>query len=158
MRNINDDIDYLSVEEKPSLKGVKSDLKKGKALQQCMLKMWTKHFHTATIMNQFEAITCPFFMPAEETHGASFARLLTAVLSLKRVVLLNYTKLNRLLQPKYNHEIEMMRFSIDNEDLLLRSDSSAGLDLQDKQNMGNLVVDCIDNALEEEMSTAIKDA
>lgn len=57
LRNINNDIDYLSIEEKPSLKGVKSDVKKGKILQQCMLKLWTKCFQTPTIMSQFEAIT-----------------------------------------------------------------------------------------------------
>jgi hypothetical protein len=33
LRNISDDNDYVSVEEKSSRKGVKSDIKKGKALQ-----------------------------------------------------------------------------------------------------------------------------
>jgi hypothetical protein len=32
LRNINDDNDYLSTEEKASLKGVKSDMRKGKTL------------------------------------------------------------------------------------------------------------------------------
>lgn len=57
-RNINDDVDYLSVEEKPGLKGVKSDLKKGNILQQYMLKKWTKRLQKAGVMDQFEAITC----------------------------------------------------------------------------------------------------
>lgn len=58
LRNINDDIDYPSIEEKPSLKEVKTNIEKGKILQQCMLKMWAKHFQTPTIISQFEAITC----------------------------------------------------------------------------------------------------
>lgn len=41
LRSINDDNDYLSAEEKPSLKGVKGDMKKGKALQKAMLRKHT---------------------------------------------------------------------------------------------------------------------
>lgn len=38
LRNINDDNDYLSEEEKPGLKGMKSDIRKVKALQKAMLR------------------------------------------------------------------------------------------------------------------------
>jgi len=58
LQNMNDDVDYLSVEEKPSLKGAKSDLKKRRILQQYMLKKWTKHLGKANVTDQFEAITC----------------------------------------------------------------------------------------------------
>lgn len=58
LRNINDNNDYLSAEEKPSLKGVKSDMKKGIALQKAMLRKWTGRLGSVEIMKQIEAITC----------------------------------------------------------------------------------------------------
>ncbi|EIE77204.1 hypothetical protein RO3G_01908 [Rhizopus delemar RA 99-880] len=58
LRNINDDNDYLLAEEKSSLKGVKSDMKKGKALQKAMLRKWTGRLGSVEIMKQLEAITC----------------------------------------------------------------------------------------------------
>lgn len=183
LRNINDDVDYLSVEEKPSLKGVKSDLKKGKILQQYMLKKWTKRLRKANVMDQFEAITCQweglklmifgtkfvseknmvtyrkgtFFFPAEETHAASFARLLLAIVSLKRLVLLNYSKLNATLEAKYRYEIEMAKFSSDDDkdDIQLRSDSTAGWDPEVEDN--DWIDDTIDLGLKEEVLSALKD-
>ncbi|KAI8984555.1 hypothetical protein BDF20DRAFT_860530 [Mycotypha africana] len=58
LRNVNDDNDYLSAEEKPGLKGVKSDLKKGKALQKAMLRKWRGNIGSMQIMKHLEAITC----------------------------------------------------------------------------------------------------
>ncbi|CAO3645412.1 unnamed protein product [Mucor hiemalis] len=127
LRNINDDNDYLSSEEKPSLKGVKSDMKKGKVLQKAMLRKWTGRLGSVKIMQELEAITCQwqglklivfgtrfiskdhlityrkdtFSVPKDESHAASFAHLLAAVLSLRRLVYLNYTKLNIILEAKY---------------------------------------------------------
>ncbi|KAI8063437.1 uncharacterized protein B0P05DRAFT_555882 [Gilbertella persicaria] len=182
LRNINDGVDYLSVEEKPGLKGVKSDLKKGKILQQCMLKKWTKCLQKLGVMDQFEAITCQweglklsiygtkfvsknnmityikgtFAFPAEETHAASFARLLLAVLSLKRLVMINYSKLNAALETKYRYEIEMAKFSTDDDidETQLRSDSTAGWDIEEDNDW--MVDDETDYILREEVLSVLK--
>ncbi|KAI9256288.1 hypothetical protein EDC94DRAFT_493886, partial [Helicostylum pulchrum] len=58
LRNINDDSDYLSTEEKPSLKGVKGDMEKGKILQRVMLRNWTGRLGSENIMKELEAISC----------------------------------------------------------------------------------------------------
>ena len=50
LRNINDDNDYHSAE--PSLKGVKGDMKKGKALQKAMLRKWTGRLGSVEIMKK----------------------------------------------------------------------------------------------------------
>jgi hypothetical protein len=57
-RNVNDDLDYTSAEEKPGRKGVKVDIEKGRLLQIAMLRKWTAHLGSDNIMNQLEAITC----------------------------------------------------------------------------------------------------
>lgn len=57
LRNLNDDTDYLSAEEKPGLKGVKKDIGKGKVLQQAMLRKWFKHVGDSKVTH-LEAITC----------------------------------------------------------------------------------------------------
>ncbi|KAI7898814.1 uncharacterized protein BX663DRAFT_489759 [Cokeromyces recurvatus] len=128
LRNINDDNDYLSTEEKPNLK-------EGKALQKAMLRKWTSRLGSTEIMKQLEAITCQwkdtFSVPKNENHTASFAHVLAAVLSLRRLVYLNYTKLNTILEAKYAHELEKMYFSSDNE-LYFRSDSSADEEQQEE--------------------------
>lgn len=46
-RSLIDDIDYLSAEEKPGLKGVKTDLGKGKALQMAMPRKWAQYVGNA---------------------------------------------------------------------------------------------------------------
>ncbi|KAG1166784.1 hypothetical protein G6F55_005953 [Rhizopus delemar] len=153
LRNINDDNDYLLAEEKSSLKGVKSDMKKGKALQKAMLRKWTGRLGSVEIMKQLEAITCQwqglkltvyckrfiskdhlvtyrkgsFAVSKDEFHAASFAHVLVAVLSLRRLVYSNYTKLNIILEAKYAHELETMYFSSDDE-INFRSDSTADLE------------------------------
>ncbi|KAI7897043.1 uncharacterized protein EV154DRAFT_546908 [Mucor mucedo] len=58
-------------------------------------------------------------------HGASFARLLADVLSLSRLVYLNYKKLNSLLQTKQSYSLEQLYFSEDDENILFKSDSNA---------------------------------
>ncbi|KAI7894093.1 uncharacterized protein EV154DRAFT_579780 [Mucor mucedo] len=57
LRNLNDDTDYLSAEEKPGVKGVKKDISKGKALQLAMLRKWAQYVGNSRISN-LEAITC----------------------------------------------------------------------------------------------------
>ncbi|EIE81154.1 hypothetical protein RO3G_05859 [Rhizopus delemar RA 99-880] len=57
LRNLNDDTDYFSAEEKPGVKGVKKDISKGKTLQMAMLRKWTQYVGNSRISN-LEAITC----------------------------------------------------------------------------------------------------
>ncbi|GAN04164.1 hypothetical protein MAM1_0056c03624 [Mucor ambiguus] len=65
-------------------------------------------------------------MPKDENHIASFANVLAAVLSLRRLVYLNYGKLNTILVAKYAHQSDTTHFSIDNESNF-RFDSTEGL-------------------------------
>lgn len=58
LRNLNDEKDLLTVEEKPTRKGVKSDMAKGKILQRLMLKDGCRRIGSEEIMTRFEAITC----------------------------------------------------------------------------------------------------
>jgi hypothetical protein len=176
LRSLNDDTDYLSAEEKPGLKGVKKDIGKGKTLQMAMLRKWTQYVVNSRISN-FEAITYQwqgvklqiigtkyisqnhsisynkgvFVVPKIVNNLASFAQTLAAVLSLKRLVYFNYSKINIILETKRQHDIEFMHFQggeID-DDILLRSDSTAGYDsINDEQ--------IIDFDLEEDIKEALK--
>ncbi|KAI8076927.1 hypothetical protein BDF21DRAFT_464131 [Thamnidium elegans] len=122
-----------------------------------MLRKWTDRLGSVEIMKQLEAITCQwqglkltlygtrfisedhlvtykkgsFSVPKDETHAASFAHVLAAVLSLRRLVYTNYTKLNVIMEAKYAHELETMHFSSDDE-TFFRSDSTADLEHQDE--------------------------
>lgn len=98
-----------------------------------------------------------FVFPAEETHAASFVRLLLAIVSLKRLVLLNYSKLNATLETKYRHEIEMAKFSSDddNDEIQLRSDSTDGWGSEVEDN-GWIIDDIIDPTLKEEVLSVLK--
>lgn len=148
-RNLNDKSDYTTAEEKPGRKGVKKDMKKGKALQSLMLKDWSQKIGSDKLISQFEAITCQwegtkltifatrqlskktslvykkgtFSMPKSVSHMAEFSRLILAVLSLRRLVLRNYRMLNMILEAKRRNQIEMLSFDED-VDYLLRSDST----------------------------------
>lgn len=120
LRSINDNNDYLSAEEKPDLKSVKSDIRKEKALQKAMLRKWTDRLRSVETMKQLEAIACQwqrlklilydtrfisedhlvtykkgsFSVPKDEIHAASFVHVVAAALSLRRLVYANYTKLH----------------------------------------------------------------
>ncbi|KAI8077126.1 hypothetical protein BDF21DRAFT_385000 [Thamnidium elegans] len=176
LRNLNDDTDYLSAEEKPGLKGVKKDIGKGKTLQMAMLRKWTQYVGNSRISN-LEAITCQwqgvklqiigtkyisqnhsisynkgvFVVPKIVNNLASFAQTLAAVLSLKRLVYLNYRKINVILEAKRRHDIEFMHFQGDetDDDILLRSDSTAGYDSNSDEQI-------IDFDLEEDITEAIQ--
>ncbi|KAL4214189.1 hypothetical protein AB4K20DRAFT_1879200 [Rhizopus microsporus] len=51
-----------------------------------------------------------FCMPKNESQCVPFAILLAAMLSLKRRVFLNYSKLNAVFEAKCRHQIEMNSF------------------------------------------------
>ncbi|CEI95844.1 hypothetical protein RMCBS344292_10021 [Rhizopus microsporus] len=144
LRNLNNDTDYLSAEEKLGLKGVKKDIGKGKILQMAMLCKWTQYVGNSRIAN-LEAITCQcynkgvFVVPKIVNNLASFAQTLAAVLSLKRLVYLNYRKINAILETKRQHNIEFMHFQGGeaDDDILLRSDSTAGYDSNNDEQIIN---------------------
>lgn len=177
-RNLNDESDYISAEEKPGRKGVTKDLRKGKALQGLMLKDWSRRIGSNKLISQFEAITCQwegtrllvfatrqlsenttlvykkghFSMPKTVSHMAEFSKLLLAVLSLRRLVLRNYRRLNIILEEKRRNEIEMLSLDEDN-DFLLRSDSTVEAELN---NDNNSVKEDMDAGLEQTLLKAIK--
>jgi hypothetical protein len=160
LRSINDENDYVSSEEKSGRKGVKADLQKGKIVQVAMLKLWSNKLKATEVMKHLEAITCQweglkfvifatkcvsdkylvtyrrgsFCMPKDESHCASFATLLAAMLSLKRLVFLNYSKLNAVLEAKYRHQFEMMTFETEDEnEFLFLSESTEEIEAREEK-------------------------
>ncbi|KAG1055513.1 hypothetical protein G6F43_002532 [Rhizopus delemar] len=176
LRNLNDDTDYLSAEEKPGLKGVKKDITKGKVLQQAMLLKWVKHVGNSNVTH-LEAITCQwqgvkltifgtrylsqyhsvtykkgvFIIPKTANHLTSFSQTLSAVLSLKRLVHLNYKKINVILETRKKFELEQMHFQCDDDDKFnFRSDSPQGYEnINDEPKF-------IDLNLEEDITEALQ--
>lgn len=176
LRNLNDDTDYFSAEEKPGVRGVKKDISKGKTLQMAMLRKWIQYVGNSRISN-LEAITCQwqgvklqvigtryisqnhsisynkgvFVVPKIVNNLASFAQTLAAVLSLKRLVYLNYRKINVILEAKRRHDIELMHFQggETDDDILLHSDSTAGYDSNNDEQI-------IDFDLEEDITEALQ--
>jgi hypothetical protein len=181
LRNINDSSDYLSAEEKPTLKGVKADFSKGKTLQSLTLRKWRNQLGSVNIMKRFEAITFQweglklvvfatryiseehsitykkglYMVPKEETHTASFAMLLAAILSLKRLVFSNYTKLNTVLEIKHTHELQTMQF-FEEDEFILRPDSTEGYENQGYENQEDeYETNAIDPHLESDILSAL---
>lgn len=52
---------------------------------------------------------------------SEFAKLMLAILSLRRLVLKSYNKLDLILEAKQRDEVEMLQFEEDDNDLILRS-------------------------------------
>ncbi|KAG2206146.1 hypothetical protein INT47_003795 [Mucor saturninus] len=128
LRNMNNDTDVLTVEEKPSVKGVKADIKKGDILKKHALYLWSKQVGSSVLMEKLEAISCQwqrtkftiygsralpsdtmliyikgiYSFPISSRHSPEFSKLLLAILSLKRTVKLNYAKFNLILEEKSN--------------------------------------------------------
>ncbi|CEP17553.1 hypothetical protein [Parasitella parasitica] len=139
LRDLNTDNDIVTVEEKPSLKGVKADIKKGQSLKKHALYLWSKKVGSDVLMEQLEAISCQwqgtkftiygsrllssgeiftykkgvFGFPISIKHLPEFSQLLMAIISLKRIVKLNYAKFILILEEKYKQEIERLNFSED---------------------------------------------
>ncbi|KAL9550830.1 hypothetical protein PS6_005344 [Mucor atramentarius] len=83
LRGMNNDTDVLTVEEKPSVKGVKADIRKGNMLKKHALYLWSKQVDSSVLMEKLEAI------------------------SLK----LNYAKFNLILEEKYKNEVKTLNFA-----------------------------------------------
>ncbi|KAG1584197.1 hypothetical protein G6F48_008045 [Rhizopus delemar] len=136
LRDLNTDNDVMTAEEKPTLKGVKADIKKGEQLKKNTLYLWSKQVKSNVLMEELEAISCQwqgtkltiygsrllssdliltykkgtFHIPVSVRHLSEFSKLLMAVISLKRIVKLNYTKFTLILEEKYKNEIENLVF------------------------------------------------
>ncbi|KAI7896141.1 uncharacterized protein EV154DRAFT_281485 [Mucor mucedo] len=151
LRDMNNDTDILTVEEKPSLKGVKADIKKGNMLKRHALYLWSKQVDSSALMERLEAISCQwqgtkftiygsrllssdtmliyrkgcYSFPISSRHSPEFSKLLLAILSLKRTVKLNYAKFNLILEEKYKNEVKTLNFSDDHlSEISITSDST----------------------------------
>ncbi|KAG1122197.1 hypothetical protein G6F42_011706 [Rhizopus arrhizus] len=141
LRNLNDEKDLLTVEEKPTRKGVKSDMAKGKILQRLMLKDGCRRIGSEEIMTRFEAITCQWEKKQSSQSSQQedllmintwcTRKLILGVISLRRLVLRSYSNLNLIVQAKYREEIEMLNIDHEDGDVLFRSDSTAATDAAD---------------------------
>ncbi|KAI7896140.1 uncharacterized protein EV154DRAFT_547796 [Mucor mucedo] len=151
LRDMNNDTDILTVEEKPSLKGVKADIKKGNMLKRHALYLWSKQVDSSALMERLEAISCQwqgtkftiygsrllssdtmliyrkgcYSFPISSRHSPEFSKLLLAILSLKRTVKLNYAKFNLILEKKYKNEVKTLNFADDHSsEISITSDST----------------------------------
>lgn len=123
LRSKNDQLDFLTVEEKKDLSGVKADVEKGKLMQAYVLDVWKhKLGNKLPLLRELESISCQwkaneitiygskllpsgkylqyikgqYKFPNVPSHGSEFAKLLMYMISLKRLVLLNYRKFNHI--------------------------------------------------------------
>lgn len=127
--------DVLTVEEKPSVEGVKSDITKENMLKKHPLYLWSKQIGSSVLTEKLKAISCQwqgtkftiygsrllpsdtmpiykkgsFNFPISSSHSLEFSKLLLAILSLKQIVKLNYAKFNLILE-----EVKMLNFADDN--------------------------------------------
>ncbi|CEP12952.1 hypothetical protein [Parasitella parasitica] len=112
LRDMNNDTDVLTVEEKTSVKGVKVDITKGNMLKKHALYLWSKQVDSSVLMEKLEAISCQwqntkftiygsrllpsdtmliykegsYSFPISSRYSPEFSKLLLAILSLKRTV------------------------------------------------------------------------
>lgn len=159
LRDLNTDNDIVTVEEKPSLKGVKADIKKGHSLKKHALYLWSKQVKSDVLMEQLEAISCQwqgtkftiygsrllssgkiltykkgvFSFPNSIKHLPEFSKLLLAIISLKRIVKLNYAKFILILEEKYKQEIERLNFSEDSLNEISFVSNSANSDCESEE-------------------------
>ncbi|KAG2199585.1 hypothetical protein INT47_012185 [Mucor saturninus] len=136
LRDLNNNNDVIRVEEKPSSKGVKADIRKDDLLKKNSLYLWSKQVNSNILMGQLESISCQWQgtkfsiygsrlvspdkiitykkgelnMPILERHTSDHGRLLMAVISLKRVAKHNYAKFILILEEKFKREVETLNF------------------------------------------------
>ncbi|KAI7904274.1 uncharacterized protein BX663DRAFT_530378 [Cokeromyces recurvatus] len=139
LRDLNTNNDVITAEEKPTLKGMKADVKKGGLLKKNTLYLWSKQVKSHVLMKELESISCQwqgtkltiygsrllssdliltyvkgsFHVPVSASHLPEFSKLLMAVISLKRMAKLNYAKFTLILEEKYKQEIENLMFDHD---------------------------------------------
>lgn len=159
LRDLNTDHDVVTVEEKPSLKGVKADIKKGGLLKKHALYLWSKQVKSDLLMKQLEAISCQwqgrkfsifgsrllssdqiltyskgsFSFPISMKHLPEFATLLMAILSLKRTVKMNYAKFSLILEEKYKQEIKTLDFEDDPFNEISFVSNSTNIDSEEEE-------------------------
>lgn len=104
-------------------------------------------------------------VPKIVNNLASFAQTLAAVLSLKRLVYLNYRKINVILEAKRRHAIEFMHFQAgetDDDVILLRSDSTVGYDINNDEQVSDFdleedITEALQNVEHEDDIVTVKD-
>lgn len=158
-----DSHDVITAEEKPTLKGVKADVKKGGLLKKNTLYLWSKQVKSHVLMEELESMSCQwqgtkltvygsrllssdliltyakgsFQVPVSVNHLPEFSKLLMAVISLKRVVKLNYAKFTLILEEKYKQEIENLAFDDDPLNEMSFVSNSTDSDSEEGQNDGD---------------------
>ncbi|KAI8364044.1 hypothetical protein EDC96DRAFT_594266 [Choanephora cucurbitarum] len=126
-----------TVEEKPSVKGVKTNVRKGDMMKRHALYLWSKQVDSSILTEKLEAISCQwqstkftiyesrllssdtmlnykkesYSFPISSRHSSEFSKLLLAILSLKRTVKLNYAKFDVFLEGKYKNEDKALNFA-----------------------------------------------
>ncbi|KAG2199584.1 hypothetical protein INT47_012184 [Mucor saturninus] len=162
LRDLNNNNDVITVEEKPSSKGVKADIRKGDLLKKNSLYLWSKQVNSDTLIGQLESISCQwqgtkfsiygsrlvspdkiitykkgeFSLPTSGRHASELGRLLMAVISLKRVAKHNYAKFILILEEKYKREVETLNFDnagLNETSFLSDSTDSTGSDSECKK-------------------------
>lgn len=163
LRDLNTDNDVITAEEKPTLKGVKTDVKKGGLLKKNTLYLWSKQVKSHVLMEELESMSCQwqgtkltvygsrllssdliltymkgsFQVPVSVKHLPEFSKLLMAVISLKRVVKLSYAKFTLILEEKYKQEIENLVFDDDPLNEVSFVSNSTDSDSEEGQNDGD---------------------
>ena len=163
LRDLNTDNDVITAEEKPTLKGVKADIKKGGLLKKNALYLWSKQVKSHVLMEELESMSCQwqgtkltvygsrllssdliltyvkgsFQVPVSVKHLPEFSKLLMAVISLKRVVNLSYAKFTLILEEKYKQEIENLVFDDDPLNEVSFVSNSTDSDSEEGQNDGD---------------------
>ncbi|KAI8981639.1 hypothetical protein BDF20DRAFT_834336 [Mycotypha africana] len=112
LRDMNNDTDVLTVEEKPSVKGVKADIRKGNMLKKHALYLWSKQVDSSVLTEKLEAISCQWQSTKFTIYGS---RLLPSdtMLIYKKGMKLNYAKFNFILEEKYKNEVKTLNFADD---------------------------------------------
>lgn len=149
MRDLNADNDIITTEEKPTRKGVKADVRKGLLLQKLNLDLWSRKVGNIKLIAELESISCQwertkltiyasrllpsghvlsyrkgeFTMPISSKYASDFAKLVMAIISLKRIVVHNYEKFALILDEKCKQELSYLSFS-EVHDITFREDST----------------------------------
>ncbi|KAI8138754.1 hypothetical protein BJV82DRAFT_629506 [Fennellomyces sp. T-0311] len=156
LRSNQNGTDFLMLEEKPRDSNVLYDLEKGKQMQRHMLQLWSNWLGSKLLVSQLEALTCQFeerkltvfatrmlpsgeflvytkataLIPTSASHYAAAARVLLVILSIKRLVTLNYMKLTTMIEAYEEYATRNLDLSIstDQSFITYHQDSSGSID------------------------------
>ncbi|KAI9349399.1 hypothetical protein BD770DRAFT_436717 [Pilaira anomala] len=137
LRDLNSDNNAVTDEEKRSVAGVKAYVVKDGLLKKHVLSLWAEQVNSNVLMKQLEAISYQwkgtkltiygsrllsfdrvltyqkgsFSFPTSDNCILEFSKLLLAIISLKRVVKLNYAKFALILKELCKQKVKKASFS-----------------------------------------------